>query len=89
MDEDGKAKIPWDINFQIDRIPVNRRLDMVTFRRDKNKYLIIDGTIPGDQLMKEREKIDKYGGLRNEIAKMWQLQETNIKFVPIAMKDLG
>lgn len=38
---------------------------MVTFRRDKEEYLIINMEVPRDQhlIMNERENIDKYGDL--------------------------
>lgn len=39
--------------------------------------------------MKEIEKVDKYGDLNTEIAKMWLLRESNIKVIPVLIGALG
>lgn len=49
-----------------------RRPHIITFGRGKQECLI---NVPAEgNAMKEREKIDKYGGLRSVIAMIWQLR---------------
>lgn len=78
MDEKQKTKLFWDFDFQTDETSEHRRLDRVTFKQDKQLCQIIDVAVLGGQYMKmeEREKIDKYGELRTEIAKMQQLRKS-------------
>lgn len=39
-------------------------------------------------VLNERQQTDKYGGLRIDITKMWQLREANIMVVPVFIRLL-
>ena len=51
--------------------------------------MFIDVTIPGDTRVcdKEREKIEKYSLLKDEIARLWQMKKVIV--IPIVVGALG
>lgn len=60
MDEQGKAKIPWDSNFKKGSVRA-RKVGYNNPSGDKQESLITDVVAPGDQhvIMEAREKINK------------------------------
>ena len=49
--------------------------------------IIINVTIPGDKRIigKEKEKIEKYQNLKNEILRFWNLNKTDV--IPVVLGD--
>ena len=68
----GNTKILWDFNIQCDHEIEARRPDIVVVNEDAKECKIIDVAVPWDSRVraKEREKIEKYGDLKREIATM-------------------
>ena len=68
----GNTKILWDFNIQCDHEIEARRPDIVVVNEDAKECKIIDVEVPWDSRVraKEREKIEKYGDLKREIATM-------------------
>ena len=66
-----------------------RRPDIVVVDKVQKETMIIDGTIPGDTRVrdKEQEKIDKYNLLKDEIARLWQMK--NVVVISIVVGALG
>ncbi|XP_063599183.1 uncharacterized protein LOC134775554 [Penaeus indicus] len=75
--ENTNYKILWDVMIQCDREIEARRPDIVVVDKQKREVKIIDIAIPGDVRVceKEIEKIDKYKPLKDEIARLWQMQK--------------
>ena len=69
--ENKNLKILWDFTTQCDHMIETRRLDIVVVDK-KKETMIIDAAIPGDTRVckKEREEIEKYSLLKNEIARL-------------------
>ena len=65
-----------------------RRPDIVVVDKVKNDRMIIDMVIPGDTRVcdKEREKIEKYSLLKDEIARLWQMKKVVV--IPIVVGAL-
>ncbi|XP_063586885.1 uncharacterized protein LOC134764236 [Penaeus indicus] len=86
--ENTNYKILWDVMIQCDREIEARRPDIVVVDKQK-RVKIIDIAIPGDVRVyeKEIEKIDKYKPLKDEIARLWQMQKVTI--IPIVVGALG
>ena len=66
-----------------------RRPDIVVVDKVKKETMIIDMAIPGDTRVcdKEREKIEKYSLLKDEIARLWQMKKVVV--IPIVVGALG
>ena len=66
-----------------------RTPDIVVVDKVKKETMIIDVAIPGGTRVcdKEREKIEKYGLLKAEIARLWQMKKVVV--IPIAVGALG
>ncbi|XP_063593739.1 uncharacterized protein LOC134770710 [Penaeus indicus] len=66
-----------------------RRPDIVVVDKQKREVKIIDIAIPGDVRVceKEIEKIDKYKPLKDEIARLWQMQKVTV--IPVVVGALG
>ena len=66
-----------------------RRLDIVVVEKVKKKTMIIDLAISGDTRAcdKEREKIEKYSLLKDEIARLWQMKKVVV--IPTVVGALG
>ena len=66
-----------------------RRPDIVVIDKVKKETMIIDVAIPGDTRVcdKEREKIEKYSLLKDEIARLWQMKKVVV--IPIVVGALG
>lgn len=67
----------------------HRKPDIVVLEKEKKKCIIIDVAIPGDNRIrkKEKEKIEKYQELKNEITKMWRMKTVIV--IPVVIGALG
>ena len=74
---------------QCDKEIEARRPDIVVVDKQKREVKIIDVAIPGDVRVceKELEKIDKYKPLKDEIARLWEMQKVTI--IPVVVGALG
>ena len=66
-----------------------RRPDIVVVEKVKKETMIIDVAITGDTRAfdREREKIEKYSLLKNEIARVWKMKKVVV--IPIVVGPLG
>jgi len=87
--ESNDIKILWDCVIQCDKEIDARRPDIVIVDKLQNEVKIIDVAIPGDVrvLEKEIEKIEKYGPLKDEIARLWDMRKVSV--IPIVVGALG
>ena len=87
--ENANYKILWDVMIQCDKEIEARRPDIVVVDKQRREVKIIDVAIPGDvrACEKELEKIDKYKPLKDEIARLWEMQKVTI--IPIVVGALG
>ena len=68
--ENENFKILWDFTIQCDQMIEARRPDIVVVDTVKKDTMIIDVALPRDVCDKEREKIEKYSLLEDEIARL-------------------
>ena len=87
--ENEKVKLLWDIVIQCDREIIARKPDIILIDKENKLTKIIDVAIPGDARVveKEREKIDKYRPLLDEIARLWSMRKVEI--TPVVVGALG
>ena len=87
--ENDEFKILWDINIQCDRIIEARRPDIIFIDKKEKFCKIIDIAIPGDSRVneKEREKMEKYQLLKDELVRLWDLKKVNV--IPVVIGALG
>ena len=66
-----------------------RKPDIVVVDKVKKETMIVDVAIPGDTRVcnKEWENIEKYGLLKNKIARLWQMKKVVV--IPIVVGALG
>ena len=66
-----------------------RRPDIVVVDKVKKETMIIDVAVPGNTRVcdKEREKIEKYSLLKDEIVRLWQMKKVVV--IPIVVGALG
>ena len=78
--ENGKVKILWDFNTQIDHVIQHRRPDIVIVHKKERKCQLMDIAIPEDSRveLKEHEKVDNYNELKREVKKTWNLTYVGI-----------
>ena len=81
-----KIKILWDFMILTDKHLAHNIPDITVV--EKKRVWIIDGAIPGDGRIEEKEleKISKYQDLKIEIERLWQKQVT---VVPVVIGSLG
>ena len=86
--ENKEVKLLWDFNVQTDKEIHARRPDIILVDKEKGKTWVIDIAVCGDGRVeqKEREKIEKYQELAEEIRKIWR---TSAVVVPIVIGALG
>ena len=79
----------WDWAIQCHKEIDARRPDIVIVNKVHKEVKIIDVAIPGDVrvLEKEIEKIEKYGPLKDEIARLWDMQKVSV--IPVVVGALG
>ena len=84
-----ETKILWDFKIQCDRCVQNRRPDIVVIEKSKQECKIIDIAVPNDDKVgsKEQEKTEKYQDLRQEIANLWGMKNSQV--IPIVIGALG
>ena len=87
--ESENFTILWDFTVQCDRKIEARRPDIVFVDEKEREVVIIDVAIPGDDRVKDKEleKVEKYQLLKDEIAKVWQMQKVMV--VPVVIGALG
>ena len=87
--ENANYKILWDVIIQCDKEIEARRPDIVVVDKQRREVNIIDVAIPGDVRVceKELEKIDKYKALKDEIARLWEMQKVTL--IPVVVGALG
>ena len=71
------------------RVIEGRRLNIVLEDKKSKEVQIIDNAVPGDSRVKEKEleKIEKYQMLREEIRRIWQVN--NVIVVSVVVGALG
>ena len=86
--ENDYVKILWDFVIQCDREVIARKPDIVLVNKQTKETKVIDIAVPGDVRVveKEREKIDKYRPLRDEIARIWKMKKVEV--IPIIIGAL-
>ena len=87
--ESDEIKILWDFNIQCDHIIEHRRPDILVVNKKEKSCQIIDIAVPGDLRVhvKEGEKVEKYGDLKREIARLWSLRKVEV--IPVVVGALG
>ena len=82
------VEILYDTPLTTDRPHVFNRPDIVVRDKKNKKCFIIDVSCPNDINVseKEQEKITKYGGLRQELGRMWDCE---CSVIPIVIGGLG
>ena len=85
----GSIKVLWDFTIQCDHEIEARRQDIVLVNEELKECKIIDVAVPWDSRIrsKEREKIEKYGDLKREVAAMWGMKKVIV--IPIVVGALG
>ena len=86
--ENSVVKILWDFNIYTDHIIHARRPDIVVVDKSLSTVNLIDISIPADPriTIKEDEKIEKYGDLRIELERLWNMKTF---VIPIVIGSLG
>ena len=88
--ESENFKILWDFTVQCDRKSrqEDQTLSLLIKSRER-EVVIIDVAIPGDNRVKDKEleKLEKYQLLKDEIAKVWHMQ--NVIVVPVVIGAFG
>ena len=67
----------------------DRKPDIVVVDKVKKQTMSIDVVVPGDTRVcdKERQKIEKYSLLKDEIGRLWQMKKVVV--IPIVVGALG
>ena len=89
VSENTTHKLLWDMNIQCDHTIEARRPDIVIIDKVEKSAIIVDGAIPGDKRIydKEKEKIEKYQDIKREIQRLWSLRKVSV--VPVIVGALG
>ena len=87
--ENKNFKTLCDFTIQCDHTIEARRPDIVVVDKVKKEKMIIDIAIPEDTRVcdKERDKIEKYSLLKDEITRLWQMKKVVV--IPIVVGALG
>ena len=67
-----------------------RRPDVVVVDKVKKEAMIIDGAMPGDTRVcdKEWKKIEKYSLLKDKISRLWQMKKVVGFFMQLGHQEL-
>ena len=86
--ENTEAKILWDFYIQTDKHVLANQPDIVVVDKKTKTATIIDIAVPNDSNIanKEKEKIEKYQPLREELERCWKVQAT---VIPVVVGALG
>ena len=79
----------WNFVIQCDKEIEARRSDIAVVDKVQNDVKIVDVAIPGDVRIpeKEIEKIEKYGPLKDEIARLWDIRKVSV--IPVVVGAVG
>ena len=85
----GNIKALCDFNTRRDHEIEARRPDIVVVIEDLKECKIVDVAVPWDSRVRsrEREKVEKYGDLKREVAAMWGMKKAIV--IPIFISALG
>lgn len=74
--ENSRIKLYWDIKIVPDRTVTHNRPDMIIIDKEMKMCTIIDFSIPLDDNLARanRDKMEKYQQLADEIRDMWEMQ---------------
>ena len=88
-EENEEIKILWDINIQCDNLIEARRPDLIVIDKKEQKGINIYIAVPANVRVeeKEKEKVEKYQDLKNEIRRLWKLR--NVEIIPVVIEALG
>ena len=88
VNENNHVKILWDFYIHTDKHVLANQPDIVVVDKGNKRATIIDIAVPSDYNIasKEKEKVEKYQPLREEIEKCWKVKTT---VVPIVIGALG
>ena len=83
--ENEKSKILLDVRIQTDQQLNHNRPDIVLHDKDKNacKIIGVSCSFDGRVIDSEKEKKEKYGDLRREVAKLWSVRKVAIILIVI------
>ena len=86
--ENENIKILYDFTIRTDKKIQHNRPDLVIFNKLNNSTIIADIACPMDHNTKEKEKekVEKYQELKEEIERIWK---TKAKVIPIVVGALG
>ena len=89
VQETDRTKVLWDFNIPCDHIIEARRPDIVIVEKEEKVCKIIDIVIQGDSRVaeKEREKVEKYQDLKQEISRIWSIKKVEV--IPVVVGALG
>lgn len=81
------CKVIWDFTIQTGHVKGARRPDFISIKKENN-CIIVDFTIPFDTRIeqKEKEKDDKYKGVKRKLQK---LQDMKVEVIPIVIGVSG
>ena len=87
--EMDRTKVLWDFNIQCDHVIEARRPDIVILEKEEKVCKTTDIAIPADTRAaeKEREKVEKYQGLKREIARIWSMRKLEV--IPVVVGAVG
>ena len=88
VNENDRAKILWDFYIRTDKHVLANKPDIVVIDKAQKTASIIDIAVPNDSNIasKEKEKVEKYQPLREEIERCWNVKAT---VTPIVIGGLG
>ena len=88
VNENDQVKILWDFYIQTDKHVLANQPDIVVVDKSDKRAIIIDIAVPNDCNIekKEKEKVEKYQPLREELEKCWKVKAT---VVPVVIGALG
>ncbi|XP_067930945.1 uncharacterized protein [Watersipora subatra] len=88
VNENYRAKIPWDFYIRTEKHVIVNQPDIVVVDKENKRATIIDIAVPNDYNIasKEKEKVKKYLPLGEEIENCWNIRTTEI---PVVIGALG
>ena len=89
--ENERAKITWDIPFQLERAPANgaNKIDVAVMDKDNKKWILLEGTVcqVGKIQEKTTNKQEKYNDLRQGLKNIYK--DTEVTQINIVFDFLG
>ncbi|XP_067945436.1 uncharacterized protein [Watersipora subatra] len=88
VNENDRAKILWDFYIRTDKHVLANKPDIAVVGKENKRATIIDRAIPNDYNIasKEKERVEKYLPLGEEIEKYWDVRTT---VIPVVIGALG